>query len=80
MKTPEERLEILEAAAHALYSVSVPIACKEAWNGTVTLKVVRGVGRYRYSRDLGVTGGEKDITRERALEYIARTVTDPMAD
>jgi len=80
MKTPEERLELLEAAAQAFYIVSVPIACKEAWNGTVTLTVARGVGHYDFSRDLRVAGGEKDITRERALEYIARTVTDPLAD
>jgi len=78
--SPEERLEILEAAAHDFCSVSVPLPCKEAWNGTVTLRVVCVVGYFRFSRDLGVTGGEKDITRERALEYIARTVTDPLAD
>lgn len=80
MKTPEERLESLELAAASFYRIEVPIQCIEARYGPLTLAVTRGVGRYRFSRDLGVSGGERDITRDRALEYIAGTVTDPLAD
>jgi len=80
MKTPEERLALLEAAAKEFRRVSVPIKCADAWNGWIELSVNPGIGRFDYFRDINVSGGSRLIPRERALEYIARTVTDPLAD
>ena len=79
--TPGERLTLLEAAAEGFTcGVRTDLSCPAAWNGYIELGIHRMEDGFWYHRDIGVTGGGRKISRERALEYIAGTVSDPLAD
>jgi len=80
VKTPEESLADLERGAVNLTWVITPVSCRAAWNGYIVLKVRQEEDGFSYHRNLDVAGGEREITRDRALGYLAGTVTDPMAD